>query len=119
MLRPFGRQCQCLHSSIVSLTLTSNIPTLFDLENLSRTDIATLHRLSSSSGQRLIRACPQARQLHPSMPLIVPNMSGNTADQKSSDWMNKLAGKKLGDTTDTTVRSYTVSLYYFNSAPDH
>lgn len=42
------------------------------------------------------------------MPLIDPVTMGNSGD-KSSEWMNKLAGKKLGDSASSTVRSCSVS----------
>ncbi|MCJ1484368.1 hypothetical protein MMC06_004538 [Schaereria dolodes] len=37
------------------------------------------------------------------MPLVVPGINSGGDDQKSQ-WMNKLMGKKIGDTTDSTVQ---------------
>jgi hypothetical protein len=34
------------------------------------------------------------------MPLVVPGITSKSGDSKSSDWMNKLMGKKLGDSSD-------------------
>ena len=41
------------------------------------------------------------------MPLVVPGlMSSGGSNNQQEDWMNKLVGKKLSDSTsDTTVRS--------------
>lgn len=39
-----------------------------------------------------------------SMPLVVPDMSGSNSNDKTQEWMGKLAGKKLGDSHDSTVR---------------
>jgi hypothetical protein len=36
------------------------------------------------------------------MPLVVPGLMSSGKD-KSSDWQNKLMGKKIGDTTDEVV----------------
>ena len=36
------------------------------------------------------------------MPLVVPGLMSNSKD-KNDDWSNKLMGKKIGDSTDTTV----------------
>jgi len=38
------------------------------------------------------------------MPLVVPGINSG-GDDKNSQWMNKLMGKKLGDDHDQTVRS--------------
>jgi hypothetical protein len=41
------------------------------------------------------------------MPLVVPGLMSNSKD-KTSDWQNKLMGKKLGDSSDEVVR-FTLS----------
>ena len=39
------------------------------------------------------------------MPLVVPGIMGNKGgDDKTSNWMNQLMGKKIGDSSDNTVR---------------
>ena len=38
------------------------------------------------------------------MPLVVPGLMGKDAD-KTNDWMNKLMGKKIGDSSDEMVSS--------------
>jgi hypothetical protein len=37
------------------------------------------------------------------MPLVVPGLQSKDGDGKKDDWMNKLMGKKLGESSDTTV----------------
>lgn len=37
------------------------------------------------------------------MPLVVPGLQSTDGD-KTSQWMNKLVGKKIGDTSNETVR---------------
>ena len=37
-----------------------------------------------------------------SMPLVVPGINSG-GDNKQAEWMNKLMGKKIGDTSDSTV----------------
>lgn len=37
------------------------------------------------------------------MPLVVPGMMSNNSGDKTSDWMNKLVGKKIGDSSNETV----------------
>ena len=44
------------------------------------------------------------------MPLVVPGLS-STGGDKTSDWMNKLVGKKMGDTSNETVCHLTTSLH--------
>jgi hypothetical protein len=39
------------------------------------------------------------------MPLVVPGINSNDAGSKTEEWMNKLAGKKIGETSDATVCS--------------
>lgn len=51
------------------------------------------------------------------MPLVVPGITSNNASSKTDDWLNKLAGKKLGDTSDATVRSGY--LLYFEMVTDN
>jgi hypothetical protein len=47
------------------------------------------------------------------MPLVVPGLSGNSAeDGKTGDWMNKLMGKKIGEGSNETV-SGTIALSCF------
>ena len=38
------------------------------------------------------------------MPLVVPGLTSNK-DDKTSKWMNDLVGKKIGESSDETVRS--------------
>ena len=43
------------------------------------------------------------------MPLIVPGINNTTGGDAKTEWMNKLAGKKLSDTaTDTLVCHYSL-----------
>jgi hypothetical protein len=44
------------------------------------------------------------------MPLVVPGLMSNDKD-KTSHWQNELMGKKLGDTSDETVRNSPSNLY--------
>ena len=40
------------------------------------------------------------------MPLVVPGLMGNSGDNKTDEWMNKLVGKKLSEQeSNETVRS--------------
>lgn len=39
------------------------------------------------------------------MPLVVPGLTSNSGDDKTSGWMNQLMGKKLGDSSNETVCS--------------
>jgi len=41
------------------------------------------------------------------MPLVVPGLSSTGSEDKTSGWMNKLAGKTLGDSSNETVRNAT------------
>lgn len=34
------------------------------------------------------------------MPLVVPGLSSKGGEGKTNDWMNKLMGKKIGDSSD-------------------
>ena len=51
--------------------------------------------------------------LEATMPLVVPGLmssSGSNSNNQQEDWMNKLVGKKLTDSTsDTTVRIHTTN----------
>jgi len=44
------------------------------------------------------------------MPLVVPGLSSTGSEDKTSGWMNKLAGKTLGDSSNETVRSFPFPL---------
>lgn len=54
---------------------------------------------------------PKTLQINPfhtkssfKMPLVVPGItSGDSENAKTNDWMNKLVGKKLGESSDATV----------------
>ncbi|KAJ9606768.1 hypothetical protein H2200_008777 [Cladophialophora chaetospira] len=37
------------------------------------------------------------------MPLVVPGITSSGGDNKTNDWMNKLMGKNLGNTTNETT----------------
>ncbi|TKA48760.1 hypothetical protein B0A54_00896 [Friedmanniomyces endolithicus] len=37
------------------------------------------------------------------MPLVVPGLSSTGSEDKTSGWMNKLAGKTLGDSSNETT----------------
>ena len=37
------------------------------------------------------------------MPLVVPGITSNSGSDQQSEWLSKLAGKKLSDKTDATV----------------
>ncbi|KAK0247301.1 hypothetical protein LTR91_017880 [Friedmanniomyces endolithicus] len=41
------------------------------------------------------------------MPLIVPGLSSTGSEDKTSGWMNKLAGKTLGDSSNETTFAKT------------
>jgi len=41
------------------------------------------------------------------MPLVVPGLQSKDGDGKKDDWMNKLMGKKLGESSDTTTFAKT------------
>lgn len=47
------------------------------------------------------------------MPLVVPGMQSND-NSKTSDWMNKLTGKKIGDASNETVRVLKPTLKWGN-----
>ena len=41
------------------------------------------------------------------MPLVVPGLTSNSGENdKTNNWMNQLMGKKIGDTSNETVRDY-------------
>jgi len=41
------------------------------------------------------------------MPLVIPGlMSQDSKDDKTSQWQNKLMGKKIGDASNETVSSF-------------
>ena len=41
----------------------------------------------------------------PNMPLVVPGLTSNSGDNdQTNKWMNELVGKKLGDSSNETVR---------------
>lgn len=43
------------------------------------------------------------------MPLVIPGvMSNNGGDDKNSQWMNKLMGKKIGDSSNETVSAVAI-----------
>ena len=46
------------------------------------------------------------------MPLVVPGLmnSGGGGDDKNSKWMNELVGKKIGENSNETVRSFPLPL---------
>jgi hypothetical protein len=53
------------------------------------------------------------------MPLVVPGLQSKDGNDKSNDWLSKLAGKKIGDSSNETVRftlpiSETVTLMTLN-----
>lgn len=37
------------------------------------------------------------------MPLVVPGINSTGEGSKTDEWMNKLVGKKIGETSDATV----------------
>jgi hypothetical protein len=40
------------------------------------------------------------------MPLVVPGLTNNSGENdKTNNWMNQLMGKKIGDTSNETVRA--------------
>ena len=45
------------------------------------------------------------------MPLIVPGMMGAQGGDDKNSWMNKLVGKKIGESSDNTVRIMFFSIY--------
>lgn len=44
------------------------------------------------------------------MPLIVPGITPSSSGDKTSDWQNKLMGKKLGDKHDEIVCTHSLVL---------
>ena len=50
------------------------------------------------------------------MPLVVPGLTSNSGDDKNSKWMNDLLGKKIGDTTNETVRLLATNVGYSTRA---
>lgn len=41
------------------------------------------------------------------MPLVVPGLTSNSGDnEQTNKWMNELVGKKIGDSSNETVRYY-------------
>lgn len=47
------------------------------------------------------------------MPLVVPGLTSNSGggDDKTSKWMNDLVGKKIGETSNETVR-FSLALWF-------
>lgn len=46
------------------------------------------------------------------MPLVVPGLTSNSgSNDQTSKWMNELMGKKIGDSSNETVR-FSALLYY-------
>ena len=41
------------------------------------------------------------------MPLVVPGLTSKDGGDKNSQWMNNLMGKKIGETSNETVRCLT------------
>jgi hypothetical protein len=41
------------------------------------------------------------------MPLVVPGITSGGDKDMTQEWMNKLAGKKIGEKSDATVCSFT------------
>ncbi|KAK5114862.1 hypothetical protein LTR62_002019 [Meristemomyces frigidus] len=41
------------------------------------------------------------------MPLVIPGMQSSGGDDKTSGWMNKLMGKKIGDSSNETTFAKT------------
>jgi hypothetical protein len=41
------------------------------------------------------------------MPLVVPGLMSKGGDSKTNDWMDKLMGKKIGESSDEMVSSNT------------
>ena len=46
------------------------------------------------------------------MPLVVPGINSNDGS-KTEEWMNKLVGKKIGETSDSTVCSHGTCIFIF------
>jgi len=45
------------------------------------------------------------------MPLVVPGINSGGEQSKTEEWTNKLVGKKLGEGSDSTVRSPSILIY--------
>ena len=43
------------------------------------------------------------------MPLVIPGLQSKDGDNKTNKWMNDLMGKKIGDSSNETVR-YTINV---------
>ena len=57
------------------------------------------------------------------MPLVVPGLTSNSGDnEQTNKWMNELVGKKIGDSSNETVRYYLncrLCLYSPRVASEH
>jgi hypothetical protein len=43
------------------------------------------------------------------MPLVVPDVTTNTSDDKTAQWSNKLVGKKLGEPNESSTETVKTS----------
>ena len=72
--------------------------------------ISAIHNISQvKTLQRFTNRCSKQtlphhnhRLNHSKMPLVVPGLQSNDGG-KTEEWMNKLVGKKIGDTSNETV----------------
>lgn len=76
-------------ANLITITPPSNYPTKYHT------------RIESTNTPRLT----QTQQQSTNMPLVVPGLQCKGGDDKSSEWMNKLAGKKIGESSNETVRT--------------
>ena len=50
------------------------------------------------------------------MPLVVPGLTSNSGDNdQTNKWMNDLVGKKLGDSSNETVRYTLIASYTYTA----
>jgi hypothetical protein len=50
------------------------------------------------------------------MPLVVPGLMSKGGDDKTNDWMSKLMGKKIGESSDEIVSLDNTYLLPFNQS---
>ena len=75
--------------------------------NLTTTTLPSNYPTTISHSNR-INKYPKTdpiQQQSTNMPLVVPGLQSKGGDDKSSEWMNKLAGKKIGESSNETVRT--------------
>jgi hypothetical protein len=96
-IQPPMTQCPCLQSTRVTTCIRSTINHLISLS------ASSLHHFFYSFNTLHTRTSTQHNL--PNMPLVVPGLTSNSGDNdQTNKWMNELVGKKLGDSSNETVR---------------